>query len=99
MAEIIQVKYDEIGQLASMLNQQADEMQALYQKIASKTEDLSSSWIGRGADAFQQEMHEIVLPALKRLYESLGQASSAMGALSSHWQSIEDEATTYFPTE
>jgi WXG100 family type VII secretion target len=99
MAETIQIKYDELSQLANRINQQADEMQAMYQKVASKTEDLATSWLGVGANAFQQEMEELVLPGLKRLYEGLGQTSQTLGTLAAHWQATEEEATALFPTE
>jgi len=99
MAEKIQVDYEGLGQLASQVSKMADEMEKIYSKILSQTEVLANSWIGRGANAFQQEMDELVLPGLKRLYEGLNTTSMSLNQLGTHWKGVEDEATALFPSE
>jgi WXG100 family type VII secretion target len=99
MAEKIQVDYEGLSQLANQVNKMADEMEKMYSKIVSQTEVLAGSWIGRGASAFQQEMDDLVLPGLKRLYEGLGTTSTNLNQLGVHWKGIEEEATALFPTE
>jgi WXG100 family type VII secretion target len=99
MAEKIQVDYEGLGQLASQINKMADEMEKMHSKIASQTEVLAGSWIGRGASNFQQEMDELVLPGLKRLYEGLSTTSININQLNTHWKNVEDEATALFPSE
>jgi WXG100 family type VII secretion target len=91
----LQVRYDDLGNLASQANKMASEMQKLHSKIVSQTEALASSWTGRGADAFQQEMEEIVLPAFKRLYEGLGSTGMILNQLGTHWHGVEDEISQF----
>jgi len=99
MAEKIQVDYEGLGQLASQVSKMADEMEKIYSKILSQTEVLANSWIGRGANAFQQEMDELVLPGLKRLYEGLNTTSMSLNQLGTHWKGVADEAPALFPSE
>ena len=99
MAEKIQVDYEGLGQLASQVSKMADEMEKMYSKVLSQTEVLANSWVGRGASAFQQEMDELVLPGLKRLYEGLNNTSTNLNQLNTHWKGVEDEAAALFPNE
>lgn len=99
MAEKIQVNYDGIGQLAGQISSKAEEMGTVYSKLVSQTEALAGSWTGRSASAFQQEMVELVLPAIKRLCEGLGTTSATIDQLRTHWQSVEEEAAALFPSD
>ena len=99
MAEKIQVNYEGLGQLAGQINSKAEEMGTVYSKLVSQTEALAGSWTGRSASAFQEEMAELVLPALKRLCEGLGTTGAKLDQLRAHWQSVEEETAALFPTD
>lgn len=99
MAEKIVVNYEGLVQLAGQISSKAEELGAMYSKIVSQTEALTRSWTGRSAKAFNDEMGEIVLPALKRLCEGLITTSSTIDQLRTHWQSVEEEAAALFPTD
>jgi WXG100 family type VII secretion target len=60
----------------------------------SKLED--GGWIGRGSDAFFQEMNSEVLPASLRLQEVLDEASQVTRAIVQIVQQAEEEASSPF---
>jgi uncharacterized protein YoxC len=55
MAERIQIKYEEINQLAAQIHQQAEQVEIFYKKVRSQVESLAQSWLGEAAVAFRQE--------------------------------------------
>ncbi|KPK88320.1 MAG: hypothetical protein AMJ88_19215 [Anaerolineae bacterium SM23_ 63] len=71
MVEKIQVKYEELDQLISQIHEQADQSRLVFKKVQSQTTALATSWQGEGADRFQREMEDMVLPTIKRLSISL----------------------------
>lgn len=91
MADKIQADFEQLGNLANQVDKVADDWEKWYSKISSQTEVLARSWTGRGASAFQKEMDEIVLPALKRLHEGLSSTSDNLRYLSTHWKNVDDE--------
>jgi WXG100 family type VII secretion target len=92
MAEKIQVKYEELDQLISQIHIQADQSRAVFKKVQSQTTALATSWQGEGADRFQREMEELVLPALKRLSVSLETTEDALGRVKRVFLEAEQEA-------
>ena len=56
----------------------------------------TSSWIGRGFDAFQREMRGEVLPAVTRLQNALGEAASTTNSIVQTMQSADEEASAPF---
>jgi WXG100 family type VII secretion target len=92
MAERIQIKYEEINQLAAQLHQQAEQVGSILQKVRFQVESLSQSWLGEAAVAFRQEMEEEVLPSLKRLSDSLEMGADGIQQSGSIYREAEEEA-------
>lgn len=75
MSDKIQVEYDTLEEIAKILLQQADEIEAMRRQLTYRYGDLrDGGWIGGGADAFFDEMHGEVLPAWRRLEDALDKA-------------------------
>ena len=99
MAEKIQAHYEAIDQLASNIYQQADQNRVLQRKVSSQVDALGRSWSGVGAQEFQQEMDELVLPALKRLSSSLEITGTTLNRVTTIFQQAEEEAVAGFPED
>lgn len=64
----IRVDYQLLARVATIFRSQADSVNGSHRGIARQVKTLEGGdWSGRGANAFYREMHEQVLPALKRL--------------------------------
>lgn len=93
----IRADYDQLGQVAARFAQQADAIQQMIQRVRSSMDKLESGgWIGRGADAFFEEMHGEMLPACQRLYEALMSTSEATKETAQIFQHAESEASAPF---
>ena len=77
MAEEIRADYEELEQVASRFTNQCAQVQQMLQKVRGSMEKLEDGgWIGRGSDAFFNEMNGEVLPATERLLQALDPALS-----------------------
>jgi WXG100 family type VII secretion target len=92
MAEKIQVKYEELDRLISQIHDQADQSRVVFKNVQSQTVSLATSWQGEGAERFQREMEDLVLPALQRLSNSLEMAGGALGTVKRVYLEAEQEA-------
>ena len=96
-ADTFQVKYDEMEQVGSKFQDQSQTSQEVLDKIKSAMQPLENGgWIGRGSDAFFQEMNSEVLPALTRLVHALAEGSSASKKIAQISKQHEDEASAAF---
>ncbi|MEI6042874.1 MAG: WXG100 family type VII secretion target [Chloroflexota bacterium] len=71
MSDKFQAKYDEIKQVAGQFAAQKEEVEDILQKVTSSMRNLGDKWIGRGSEAFFEEMSDEVLPATHRLEQAL----------------------------
>jgi WXG100 family type VII secretion target len=93
----IQLNYEEIFGVRDRFSRQADVINTMMQNISSKLDVLQNGgWIGRGAEAFFQEMQNDVLPGVRRLQGALAQASSELQRMSDHAREIEEAAGAIF---
>ncbi|NIM94884.1 MAG: WXG100 family type VII secretion target [Anaerolineales bacterium] len=97
MTEIIQAQYDTLEQLAMQIYRQADQTRILLRKIESQVDTLAKSWEGSGADAFQREIDEDILPALKKLASAFEIAGLNVRNITTTFQEAEEEAVACFP--
>jgi WXG100 family type VII secretion target len=95
MAEKIQVKYEELDQLATRVHQGGDQVEVLFRKMRVKTEQLARSWLGVGSLAFQREMEEEILPGMRRLTSALEATGTAILEISRTFRVAEREAVTF----
>lgn len=97
MSNEIRGVYGDLEQVASRFaSAQADVMQTL-QRVRTAMEPLENgSWIGRGSDAFVREMRGEVLPAVRRLQQSLGEANRTTSAIVQTLREADNEASSPF---
>lgn len=96
----IRVEKETLAALATRFGRQAEEAGQMHQVVLRAYDQLrGGGWKGVGADAFFVEMDEIVLPAVGRLTEALGQAGQTTKQVNELMQSAESEAVSCFKGE
>jgi WXG100 family type VII secretion target len=97
MSDEIRADYDQLEEVASRFANQSQVIQQMLQKVRSSMSKLEDGgWIGRGSDAFFQEMQSEVLPASLRLQEVLDEASQVARNIVQIVRQAEDEASSPF---
>jgi len=97
MANEIRADYDQLEQLASQFNHQAQAIEAMKQKIrGSYAKLLDKGWIGVGANAFFEEMESKIMPAEDRLHSALAQAGQTTQKIAQEIKQAEQEASSLF---
>jgi len=97
MANKIQAKYDELDQMSGRLSDGASRVSAMAAKLRSQVDVLQGGgWIGRGSDAFYNEMGDSVLPAVQKLEDALESASKTLRQAADRLKSAEQEASARF---
>ncbi len=93
----IQADYDQLTSIANQFAQEASSTEQLTNQIMSLVGELEGGgWIGRGADSFYNEMHDLVEPGLTRLARALEDASNAVKQISNVMSQAEHEASSLF---
>jgi WXG100 family type VII secretion target len=93
----IQANYDELGNIANQFAQEAASMEQLLNKLQSLVGDLQNGgWIGRGANSFFGEMHDLVFPGMQKLNRALEDAGNATKQISNIISQAEHEASSLF---
>lgn len=93
----IQANYDELDNIANQFAQQAAGVEQQTAKIMGIVQELEGGgWIGRGAQAFYNEMNDMVRPGLQRLSRALEDASRVTKEISQVIQQAEQEASGRF---
>lgn len=93
----IQCDYDELGNIANQFMQEATGIADLTSKIQSLVDELEGGgWIGRGAESFYAEMHDLVFPGLQRLSQALEDAGQATKQINNILSQAEQEASGQF---
>jgi WXG100 family type VII secretion target len=91
----IQADYDELGAIANEFGQEAAAAEQLMNNIMNMVgQGESGAWIGRGAEAFYAEMHDMVEPGLRRLVQALEDGSNAIKQVGNILQQAEQEASS-----
>jgi WXG100 family type VII secretion target len=93
MAETIQVDYEALNKIAASFGNSHETTQQMRDAISAHIDQLrAGGWIGEGADAFYAEMDNLLLPAFKRLAETMRNAEYTTKEIISEMQSAEEEA-------
>jgi len=93
----IQADYDSLESIANQFSQQASQVEQLSHKIDSLVGSLEGGgWIGRGAQAFYNEMRDEVIPGVERLCQALEDGSSAIKQIANIISQAEQEAGSLF---
>ncbi|MBV7336104.1 WXG100 family type VII secretion target [Chloroflexi bacterium TSY] len=97
MADEIRADYDELEQVASRFANQSQAIQQMMQKVrASMDKLIGGDWMGRGVEAFENEMTSEVLPATERLQQALDEASRITNDIVQTVRQAEEEASSRF---
>ena len=93
----IRVDYQQLERIAARFRNASSTSAEITNRLM-RTADLlkSEGWQGRGADSFQHEFGDTVLPALSRLTLSFEQSASVIQQITSLMQAAEDEASMPF---
>jgi WXG100 family type VII secretion target len=96
-APVVQVRYDELDQIAARFGQLAERNADLERRLQYAFRPLEEGgWIGRGADAFSQSMRGEVFPACQRLHAALAAAREVTMQIQQIFQGGEAEAAALF---
>ena len=97
MADQIKADYAQLEQVATRFSNQTQAVQEMIQHINSGLQPLQGGgWIGRGSDAFFNEMQDKVMPNSNRLVEALDEAQRAVKEIVQIMRQAEDEASALF---
>jgi WXG100 family type VII secretion target len=97
MADKTQVDYDQLQSFIKAFQSEAEEYQALSKETNNKVEELhNGGWVGRGSDAFFEEMHNEILPAVQRLVRALQQAGQITREIAEIFNNAEEESQSFF---
>jgi WXG100 family type VII secretion target len=97
MADVIRVDYEALTKIAGQFQNEAEAIELLLQAMrGSMTPLQNGGWIGRGSDAFFNEMESEVMPAVQRLADALQQAGAVSRQIGEVLQSAEEEAGSPF---
>jgi WXG100 family type VII secretion target len=100
MADLIQADYQQLEQLASKFQSQSEAIRGMQQKLKSSMDPLKNGgWIGKGSDAFFNEMQDKILPAVQRLHDALGEASSKTKEIMQTMRQAEQDAASPFSSQ
>ena len=96
-ADRVQADYDALEAIARQFDREGQDVERLMMRIRALVEELErGGWQGRGARAFYDEMYQEVLPALRRLFDALYQASDATMQIIHILRQAETEAGRIF---
>jgi WXG100 family type VII secretion target len=97
MADLIRVDYQELQKVADRFGQQSEAVDAMLQAVHGAMDPLEGGgWVGRGSDAFFNEMNGEILPAVQRLTDALAQAQAVTKQINDLMQQADEEASTGF---
>ncbi len=89
--------YSQLNQIAQSFTRQAEANRQILQRIQGAIDVLrTGDWVGKGADAFYQEMDSAILPSLKRLIAALEDASQVTLKIARRVKQAEDDAAALF---
>lgn len=93
----IRADYEQLNQVANRLVQQAQTIQQMTQRVKASLAQLEQGgWIGRGANAFFDEMNGELLPACQRLYDVLSDSSQTTKEIVQIMRQAEEDAASPF---
>lgn len=97
MADIVRANYQQLDQIANKFKNEAEQTRAMLQKVKGAMEPLQSGgWIGKGSDAFFNEMNGKIIPAVNRLAQALQEAASKTKEIGNTMRQAEQEGANPF---
>ena len=100
MADITEINGEQLQALAKKFQSEAEELNNLLSQTRNKVATLhGSGWIGRGADEFNNEMEQLVLPGVQRLVAALHAASNQVNAILKIYDDAQSQSKGLFKFE
>lgn len=97
MADKTEINGEQLQAIAKKFQSEADELNNLLSQTRNKVSTLhGSGWIGRGADQFNNEMEQLVLPAVQRLVAALHAASNQVNAILKIYDDAQNQSQGYY---
>ena len=95
----ISIQYDEMQQLASKFEQQAQFVKQVLDQLKNHMSGLSGGeWIADAADSFYTTMNDDVFPGMQRLHIAMHSANETCVKISKAMEAAEDEACSCIPS-
>lgn len=96
-AEIVQAQFEQLEQIASRFNRQAEHSESITQSIRQVHDALvGGQWQGDAAKAFANEMQSNVFPAFSRLTAALRESQAVTLQIKTLMRQAEEEAARLF---
>jgi WXG100 family type VII secretion target len=93
----IKAAYDQLDNISGRFTGQAEAITAMVQRLQSCFSQLEDGgWMGRGAEAFFDEMNSEIFPACQRLIAVLEDSGASTRSIAERMQQAEDEAANLF---
>ncbi len=97
MADIIEIRYEELEGLRGQFLNQADMVKQILDVIEARMDALrSGGWVSEAATAFYADMEGDLLPAIQRLGSSMIEGGEAISHLKSIFEAAEEEGSGLF---
>jgi WXG100 family type VII secretion target len=99
MFDEVKADYDRLEQVANRFANSGQVVQQLLQNVKGSMDPLEGGgWVGRGSDAFFEEMNSEVLPASQRLQQAMEEANRVTRQIIQTMKQAEEEACSPFRT-
>jgi WXG100 family type VII secretion target len=99
MVNKIEVNYDDLQNLGSRFSQNYDRWQQYTQLLKTRVNHVYATWEGKGADMFEHEMENLVLPAIQRMSQALHTGQETCKKIGQTFHDCEEEAGSLFKTD
>ena len=97
MSNTIQAEYEQLEGIAGTFGKEADNSTTMTAQVRKNYEALKNGgWLGRGADAFFNEMEDEILPTLEHFFAALEKGQSVTQQIVNQIHQAEEEAAGLF---
>lgn len=97
MPDRVRADYDELSNIAARFASQSEAVTEIEHRLLDQISALQGGgWLGQGANAFYEELEGLVLPAVRKLCESLEETGTIIGEVARTLQDAEGEAAALF---
>ncbi|HZT07050.1 MAG TPA: WXG100 family type VII secretion target [Chloroflexota bacterium] len=96
MNYVVQAKSDDLTEISQSLKKQEEAIGELKRTLTRMNDRLKQGWIGLGSEAYFAEAERLVLPAVQRLADALGEASRMVTAVANKLGTADQQASSSF---
>ena len=97
MASLFRLDYDDFRSISSQMSNESQHVEQLFNDLKRRIDQLvPRGWQGDAATKFEEEMTNLLLPAIERLSKALEAGSRVAGKIEQIVQSADQEASNLF---